>query len=164
MKNTCNWSKQRYHGSFHFISKTRCIIYTYMTYPYFKNQDRRALEGEILRVNHVKIIILAREKRAHQTKIYSVHFHGVRPFSCFTPIANHTLLGQNSMCLVSTSILSEMSNQSCLLIYLTYLIHFELLLRTMLNRWCGSPVKAIDKNWLFHKVLWLFQYFLLFLL
>ena len=64
-----------------------------MTYPYFKNQDRRALEGEILRVNHVKIIILAREKRAHQTKIYSVHFHGVRPFSCFTPIANHTLLG-----------------------------------------------------------------------
>ena len=51
-----------------------------------------------------------------------------------------------------------MSNQSCLLIYLTYLIHFELLLRTMLNRWCGSPVKAIDKNWLFHKVLWLFQY------
>ena len=51
-----------------------------------------------------------------------------------------------------------MSNQSCLLIYLTYLIHFELLLRTMLNRWCGSPVKAIDKNWLFHKVSWLFQY------
>ena len=50
------------------------------------------------------------------------------------------------MCLVSTSILSEMSNQSGLLIYLTYLIHFELLLRTMLNRWCGSPVKAIDKN------------------
>ena len=28
-----------------------------------------------------KILFLVREKRARQTKIYSVQFHGVRPFS-----------------------------------------------------------------------------------
>lgn len=31
-------------------------------------------------VEIIKILFLAREKRARQTKIYSVHFHGVRPF------------------------------------------------------------------------------------
>ena len=54
-------------------------------------------------------IFLAREKRARQTKIYSVHFHGVRPFSCCTPTANRTLLGQNSTCLVSTSVLIHLN-------------------------------------------------------
>ena len=44
-------------------------------------QQRSSFHREILSVYHVKILFLAREKRACQTKIYSVHFHGVQPFS-----------------------------------------------------------------------------------
>ena len=40
-----------------------------------------SFQRKILRVYHVKTVFLAREKRARQTKIYSVQFHGVRPFS-----------------------------------------------------------------------------------
>ena len=68
-----------------------------------------SLQREILRVYHVKILFLAREKRVRQTKIYRMHFHGVRPFSCCTPTANRTLLGQNSTCLVSTSVLIHLN-------------------------------------------------------
>ena len=74
-------------------------------YIKYKSSFRR----EILCFYHVKILSLAREKRARQTKIYNVRFHGVRSFSCRTPTVNHTLLGQNSTCLVSTSVLIHLN-------------------------------------------------------
>ena len=46
-------------------------------YIKYKSSYQRA----ILRFYHVKTLSLARQKRARQTKIYSVHFHGVRSFS-----------------------------------------------------------------------------------
>ena len=44
-------------------------------------KQRSPFQRAILRVYHVKILFMAREKRARQIKIYSVHFHGVQPFS-----------------------------------------------------------------------------------
>ena len=43
--------------------------------------QRSYFQRAILRFYHVKILFMAREKRVRQTKIYSVHFHGVQPFS-----------------------------------------------------------------------------------
>ena len=85
-------------------------------YIKYKSSFRR----EILCFYHVKILSLAREKQARQTKINSVHFHGVLPVSCCTPAANHTLLGQNSTCSVSTSVLIHL-NISIFTLKLPYL-------------------------------------------
>ena len=70
----------------------------------YKSSFQRA----ILRFYHVKTLSLARQKRTRQTKISSVHFHGVRSFSCCT-LTVILLLGQNSTCLVSTSVLIHLN-------------------------------------------------------
>ena len=67
-----------------------------------------SFQRAIIRFYHVKTLSLARQKQARQTKIYSVHFHGVRSFSCCT-LTVLLFLGQNSTCLVSTSVLIHLN-------------------------------------------------------
>ena len=85
----------------------------------FKSSSE-SLFWQKIRKFEIEILSLAREKRARQIKIYNVHFHGVRSFSLRTPPVNHTLLGQNSTRLVSTSVSINL-NISILTLKLLYL-------------------------------------------